>query len=361
MSADGCGNGGHGTVCRESGGRSIGGRETDGREKAADRKAGAIGIFDSGLGGLTVLREIRKLLPEEDIVYFGDSGRTPYGTKSPDTILRYTLQDVNFLLSKNVKAVVIACNTASACGLEAVREKFDIPVTEVVRPGSRAAVRATRTGRIGVIGTSATIGSGVYERAIAHEAGLAGRTDVNYFGKACPLFVSLAEEGWWDGDITYLTAEKYLSDLKRDNIDTLVLGCTHYPLLSDVIGRVMGEAVQLINSASEVALAVKDDLGRRGLLKEHAGGRKEAPEEVKGSSAADSSGCDAYEEVKRSSEADSSSCDASKSAQNGPEIDFCGGQVQFYTSDSVAKFRQLGGKFLGAEIDRVENIKIENY
>ncbi len=339
MSADGCGNGGHGTVCRESGGRSIGGRE-----KEADRKAGAIGIFDSGLGGLTVLREIRKLLPEEDIVYFGDSGRTPYGTKSPDTVLRYTLQDVNFLLSKNVKAVVIACNTASACGLEAVREKFDIPVTEVVRPGSRAAVRATRTGRIGVIGTSATIGSGVYERAIAHEAGLAGRTDVNYFGKACPLFVSLAEEGWWDGDITYLTAEKYLSDLKRDNIDTLVLGCTHYPLLSDVIGRVMGEDVQLINSASEVALAVKDDLGFRGLLKEHAGGRKEASEEVK-----------------RSSEADSCSCDASKSAQNGPEIDFCGGQVQFYTSDSVAKFRQLGGKFLGAEIDRVENINIENY
>ena len=316
------------------------------REKAASVKrstsgsgnaGGAIGVFDSGLGGLTVLREIRRLLPRERLIYFGDSGRTPYGTKSPDTVKRYTLQDVNFLTSRNVKAVVIACNTASACGLEAVRDNFDVPVTEVVGPGSRAAVNATRTGRIGVIGTTATIGSEVYKRAIGLAAEAAGRSDVNYFGKACPLFVSLAEEGWWDDEITFLTAKKYLEDLKKDDIDTLVLGCTHYPLLADVIGRVMGENVKLINSASEVALAVKEDLGNRGLL-------EKGPKKSSGAAAAS---CGLSE--------------CSKMPLECPEIDFPEELVEFYTSDSVAKFRQLGSKFLGAEIRRVEHVDIENY
>lgn len=277
---------------------------------------GAIGVFDSGLGGLTVLREIRKLLPNEKLIYFGDNGRTPYGTKSPDTVRRYTVQDVNFLLSKNVKAIVIACNTASACSLGTVREKFSVPVIEVVGPGSEAAVKATVSGRIGVIGTAATVESGVYEKAIMNAAEKEGRSGVKYFGKACPLFVSLAEEGWWDGEITRLTAEKYLDSLKSENIDTLVLGCTHYPLLAGVIGSVMGSGVKLINSASAVALSLKEQLGL---------------------------------------------ADASKTVSKDSQIDFPEGSVRFYTSDSVARFRALGGKFLGGSIEAVEKVDIEKY
>lgn len=270
-----------------------------------------VGVFDSGLGGLTVLSEIRKLLPAEDLVYFGDSGRTPYGTKSPETIARYTLQDVNFLLLKDVKAVVIACNTATACGLSGVREKYpELPVIGVIGPGARAAVKATRSGRIGVIGTPATISSMVYHRAIHEAADAAGRT-VSCYGKSCPLFVPLAEEGWWDRDVTRLTAREYLTELRDKDIDTLVLGCTHYPLLAGVIGNVMGPGVYLVNSASVVALELEKVLYSAGL-------------------------------------ANSASSAAS-------------GSVSFYCSDSAEKFGQLGSLFLGTAISGVEKINIEAY
>ncbi|MBQ3867843.1 MAG: glutamate racemase [Clostridia bacterium] len=270
-----------------------------------------IGVFDSGLGGLTVLREIHRLLPCENLVYFGDSGRTPYGTKSQETVLRYTLQDVNFLLSKGVKAIVIACNTASACSLDTVRQTYGLPVIEVVEPGSAAAVAATKTGRIGVIGTPATIGSEVYKRAIDRAASAAGRTDVNYFGVPCPLFVSLAEEGWWDNDVARLTARKYLEPLKDAGIDTLVLGCTHYPLLTPAISRVMGRRVKLINSASVVAAAVQNVLRERGLLR------------------------------------------CAENADNAT--------VRFFTSDSADKFRALGSKFLAGSVEHVERVDIEQF
>jgi glutamate racemase len=292
-----------------------------------------IGIFDSGLGGLTVLREIHRLLPCENLVYFGDSGRTPYGTKSQETVLRYTLQDVNFLLSKGVKAIVIACNTASACSLDTVRRTFELPVIEVVEPGSVAAVAATKTGRIGVIGTPATIGSEVYKRAIERAAVAAGRNDVNYFGVACPLFVSLAEEGWWDNDVARLTARKYLAPLKDAEIDTLVLGCTHYPLLAPAISRVMGRRVTLINSASVVAAAVQRVLRERGLLRGDNAGNVDANAEP-----------------------------AQKTdAAAAPVLPGANVSIRFFTSDSADKFRALGSKFLAGSVEHVERVDIEQY
>ena len=294
-----------------------------------DDNSGAIGIFDSGLGGLTVLREIRKLLPDEKLIYFGDNGRTPYGSKSYDTVLKYTLQDVNFLLSKNVKAIVIACNTASACGTPTVRSKFSLPVIEVVEPGAGAAVDASKSGRIGVIGTAATINSGVYEKAILRIAAEKERSDVRYFGRACPLFVPLVEEGWWEGIVTRLTAEEYLKPLMDSDIDTLVLGCTHYPLLTEVIGEVMGKGVKLIDSASVVARAVKERLAKEKLLRQGRGLF--------------------------------SALNASVRGLNGSEIDFPAQMVEFYTSDSIDRFRVLGGKFLGSHIESVEKVDIEAF
>ena len=195
-----------------------------------------IGVFDSGVGGLTVAREIFRNLPNEKIIYYGDTARVPYGNKSADTIKRYSRQITRFLLSKNVKAIVIACNTASALALDAVREMTDIPVIGVVEPGARAAVSATSSGRIGIIGTSATITSGLYDRYI-HEM----MPSAQVFGKACPLFVHLVEEGMLDDSVTVEMIHRYLDDLiKTDNIDTLILGCTHYPLLRSVIAREIG-------------------------------------------------------------------------------------------------------------------------
>ena len=262
-----------------------------------------IGIFDSGLGGLTVLNAIHKLLPEENLVYFGDSGRAPYGTKSKETITKYTFQDINFLLSHNVKMVVIACNTASACSLESVRKAYDIPIVEVVRPGARAAAKATKSGHIGVIGTPATIASGVYERAIKEIL-----PECRCEKKACPLFVPLVEEGWWKHEISRLVAEEYLGKMRAEGVDSVVLGCTHYPLLSEVIQKVMGEQVVLINSAKEVALAVRESL-------EHL-------------------------KIRRNS----------KGVQ---------GEVKFYTSDSADKFASLADMFLDSPVTPVEKVEIE--
>jgi glutamate racemase len=219
-----------------------------------------IGVFDSGVGGLTVVREIFRQLPHEEVVYFGDIGRFPYGIRSPEVIRRFAKQNINFLLEQNVKMVVVACNTASAHALDYVKQIYNIPMIGVIDPGAKAASEATANRRIGVIGTEGTIGSGSYTRAL-HKI----NPRYKIFGLACPLFVSLAESGYIDKKATYLIAEEYLADLKKKDIDTLVLGCTHYPPLKKVIGKVMGRQVKLIDSADETARTVKATLSEMGL------------------------------------------------------------------------------------------------
>ncbi|MCF0229944.1 MAG: glutamate racemase [Parasporobacterium sp.] len=195
-----------------------------------------IGVFDSGFGGLTVAREIFRNLPNEKIIYYGDTARVPYGNKSQDTVIRYSKQISRFLISKGVKAIVIACNTASALALDAVQASCSIPVIGVVKPGADAAVRASASGRIGIIGTSGTIASGLYDRYIKELL-----PSAQVFGKACPLFVHLVEEGMIDDSVTVEMIHRYLDGMiSRDNIDTLILGCTHYPLLRSVIAREIG-------------------------------------------------------------------------------------------------------------------------
>ena len=220
-----------------------------------------IGVFDSGIGGLTVLREIWDLLPDEGTVYFGDNGRTPYGTKSKSTVIKYSLQNMRFLEDQDVKMIVIACNTASAHAYKALKEKSSVPVIEVVTPGARAAAKATKNGKIGIIATKGSVNSGVYKDAVASFA--APGTEI--YQQACPLFVSLAEEGWWDNDITAAVCREYLTPLKEAGIDTLVLGCTHYPLLSSAISKFMGPEVTLINAGKAVAEVVRDTLASEGL------------------------------------------------------------------------------------------------
>lgn len=223
----------------------------------------AIGIFDSGIGGLTVLKEIVSRLPHENTIYLGDTARVPYGIRSPETVTRYSFENTRFLLSQEIKVLVVACNTASAVSLDAVKNAFPIPVIGVIEPGARAAARATRSGKIGVIGTEATIGSRAYERAINN---LDPAIEVHSL--ACPLFVPLVEEGWTDNDVAELVAMKYLAGLRRQGIDTLVLGCTHYPLLKPVINRVMGPEIVLIDSATETAMEVEGLLDKLGLRRQ---------------------------------------------------------------------------------------------
>ncbi|HOJ09879.1 MAG TPA: glutamate racemase [Clostridiales bacterium] len=266
----------------------------------------SIGVFDSGLGGLTVLKEIMNLVPGESIVYFGDNGRVPYGTKSKETVIKYTLQGMRFLLNQDIKMIVIACNTASALSLDMVKSSFHIPVIEVIEPGAATGVKYTKNKRIGVIGTTATINSGAYEKAI-------NRLDnsIKVFSKACPLFVPLAEEGpeWWENDITLQIAAEYLSALKQKEIDTLVLGCTHYPLLQKVIQRVVGNEVSLVSSALEVARVVKSIIEKTCI--ERDGKIKPV--------------------------------------------------YRYYTSDSVEKFEPLCSAILSMEINSAERIDIEKY
>jgi len=207
-----------------------------------------IGVFDSGVGGLTVFHALEQRLPDESLVYLGDTARVPYGTKSAETVIRYTLEAARFMLRQQVKMVVVACNTASSVAIEAMEKETRLPVTGVIRPGAQRAVDNSSIGRIGVIGTRATVGSGAYKRAIQ-----ALRPDAEVISQACPLFVPLAEEGWTDGEITRQIAETYLEPFKRAEVDTLVLGCTHYPLLRGVIGEVMGPDVGLVDSAESVA------------------------------------------------------------------------------------------------------------
>ena len=219
-----------------------------------------LGVFDSGLGGLTVARALFERLPRESVLYFGDTARVPYGPKSADTVRRYSGEILEFLLSRGVKMVVVACNTSTAHALEHLRARSPVPVIGVIEPGARAAVAASRGGPLGVIGTAGTISSGAYQRAIA-----ALRPNAKVEGVACPLFVPLVEEGWLDHPATELIAREYLAPLIRAHVDVVVLGCTHYPLLKPVLGRVLGAGVGLIDSAGETAQAVAEALQRDGL------------------------------------------------------------------------------------------------
>jgi glutamate racemase len=219
-----------------------------------------IGVFDSGLGGLTVVSALADRLPRESLLYFGDTARLPYGNKSPHAIRRFAREAVYYLLRERVKAVVIACNTASAHALEALRPEVPVPLVGVIEAGARAAHHATTTGRIGVIGTSGTIASGAYDRAVRSL-----RPQVEVYAQACPMFVPLVEEGLVDHPAAALIAEDYLRPLREVGIDTLVLGCTHYPLLRPLLERVMGAGVRLIDSGEETALEVARLLGERGL------------------------------------------------------------------------------------------------
>lgn len=217
-----------------------------------------IGIFDSGVGGLTVAREIMRQIPNERYVYFGDTARVPYGSKSKDTIIKYTRQIIRFLKSQDVKAIVIACNTASAFALEEVKGELEIPIIGVISSGAGMAVEATRNGKIGIIGTEGTVNSGIYKEFIETE-----NTDLEVFQKACPLLVPLVEESMLHDSVTDEVVSRYLLELKQKQIDTLVLGCTHYPLIRSTIRRIVGEEVTLINPAYETAAALKE------LLEEH--------------------------------------------------------------------------------------------
>ncbi len=225
------------------------------------KKDAPIGVFDSGVGGLTVAREIIRQIPNEKIIYFGDTARVPYGSKSKETVTRFSEQIVRFLRTFQVKTIVVACNTASACALDALERDIDIPIIDVVKPGAKAAWEATRNGRIGVIGTEATIGSQIYTKYIQNL-----NRDITIYGKACPLFVPLVEEGLLEDPVTDEIARRYLTELIDIDIDTVILGCTHYPLLSEAIGRAMGPGVTLINSGEEAALALAGALEKTGAL-----------------------------------------------------------------------------------------------
>jgi len=262
-------------------------------------KNSPIGIFDSGVGGLTVVKQLAKEMPNEEIVYFGDTARVPYGTKSASTIQKFSIQNVLFLLKRNVKLIIIACNTSSAIVLPFLSEHFTIPIIGVIKPGAKAAVRSTRNGRIGVIGTSATILSGAYDKEIKSL-----NSGIKVYSGSCPLFVPLAEEGWADDGIADIVAKKYLAVFKGRKIDTLIMGCTHYPLLRASIQRVMGKGVRLIDSAEETAKEAKNLLEECGL--------KSAANKKAGS--------------------------------------------RFYVSDAPDKFRAVAKRFLGKDTQEVERV-----
>ena len=221
----------------------------------------AIGVFDSGVGGLTVVKELIHQLPYENIIYFGDTARVPYGIKSKETVIRFSIENILFLLKQEVKLICVACNTASSVALPALKNHFRVPIVGVISPGVREAVYATRNKRIGVIGTKATIKSRTYENEIRHLD-----PKVKITAVACPLFVPFVEEGWLNHDVVLTVAKTYLKPLKKAKVDTLILGCTHYPLLKPLIKKIMGEDVTLIDSAKQVAIEVKKILTTEGLL-----------------------------------------------------------------------------------------------
>jgi glutamate racemase len=262
-----------------------------------------IGVFDSGVGGLTVVSQMRRMLPGESIVYFGDLARLPYGSKSKQSIIQFSHQIMRFLLGQDVKAVIIACGTASSNSLEEMRASYSIPIMGVVEPGAHAAANKTRNKRIGVIGTEATVSSGAYGQLLA---GL--DPEIQVFSKACPLFVPLVEEGWFDDGVTREVIHRYLIPLKEEGVDTLILGCTHYPLLRGLIQEEMGEQVTLVDPSQEAALLMKSFLISHQRLAENAEG-----------------------------------------------------SVRFYASDSTEKFQRLAEVILDSPMMPVKRIAIENY
>lgn len=225
-------------------------------------KEAAIGIFDSGVGGLTVLQQIARLLPRELLVYFGDTARYPYGPKSAEVVTQYACENTDFLVERGLKMLVVACNTASAVALDSLRERYTFPVIGVIEPGAQTAIKRSKKGRIGVIGTKATIASGAYTKALR-----AIDSSVEIYTRPCPLFVPLVEEGWVDNEITRATIALYLGSLKHSGIDALILGCTHYPLLKKAIGAFLGPEVCLVDSAEETAKVVRSILLRAGLAR----------------------------------------------------------------------------------------------
>jgi glutamate racemase len=261
-----------------------------------------IGVFDSGIGGLTVVQALTRRLPHENIVYFGDTARVPYGPKSPQVVREYTAQDVAFLMGHRVKMVVIACNTVSAVALDVVQKYAKVPVVGVILPGAAAAVRASARRRIGIIGTQATVNSGAYVHAIRALA-----PDVHSVPASCPLFVPLAEEGWIDHQATRLIAKEYLFPLTLEKIDTLILGCTHYPLLAPAIAAAVGAGVTLIDSGEAAAQEVERLLDENGLQ---------------------------------------------NTSAHRPHL-------QFFVSDIPAKFAEVGERFLGQSMGRVRRVSVD--
>ncbi len=260
-----------------------------------------IGVFDSGVGGLTVVKAIRNVLPNESIIYFGDTARVPYGNKSPELIKEYSLQIADFLLDRGTKIIIVACNTATALALDTLQDKLDIPIIGVVRPGVNIALKLSKNGRIGVIGTISTISSGVYETELK-----AINQSVEVASSACPLFVPLAEEGWLNEPATELIAKKYLEPINNANIDTLILGCTHYPLLKEVIQEAVSSKIKLVDSAQAMASETEKLLMNYGLL--------------------------------------------SDKSTNG--------DLKLFVSDLPARFETVAGQFLGKEISNVEKIQL---
>ena len=269
-------------------------------------KTAPIGIFDSGVGGLTVMREVVKQLPDENIVYFGDTARVPYGSKSQKTIIHFSEQIIRFLKTKGVKAIVIACNTASALSLDAVRDEFDIPIIGVVVPGARAAVSVSENKKVGVIGTEATVLSGMYSKVIKSMD-----PEIEVVEKACPLFVPLVEEGLRDHKVMGEIIEYYLESMKNTDIDSIILGCTHYPLIRHSISRYLGETIKIVNPAYEAARDLKDLLESKDILNSE----KEHDEK----------------------------------------------QYQFFVSDEAEKFRGFANTVMPFEIDHTNVINIEEY
>jgi len=230
-------------------------------------KDSAIGVFDSGIGGLTVLQKIIELLPKENTIYLGDTARAPYGTKSVETVLRYSFENSEFLVAKGVKLLVVACNTSTAIALDRLRSSLEVPVIGVIEPGATKALDVTKNKKIGVIGTEATIQSGAYTKALR-----AKDLKVEVYSRACPLFVPLVEEGWTDNAVVEMTVKVYLGSLKQSGIDTLILGCTHYPLLKKAVRKFLGDTVCLVDSAEEIAKEVGSVLKKDSLARKNGGG-----------------------------------------------------------------------------------------
>ncbi len=253
----------------------------------------AIGVFDSGLGGLTAVRELNRVMPGENIVYFGDTGRVPYGNRSRETIIRYTKEDIEFLVKQDIKLIIAACGTASSVALPYLKDKFDVKIMGVLESACSEAVKRTKNNRIGVIGTAGTIKSGKYEEIIKSIS-----PDTKVFSTPCPMFVPLVENGYAESEAARLIAKDYLTSLKKEKVDTLILGCTHYPLLKGVISDIMGEEVTLLSPGELTALDAREYLLKKDILSERQ----------------------------------------------------TGGKNEFYVSDSVENFAQLGSTFLGSDI-----------